>query len=90
MSVKIGDKLEATIDGVDEKGPRSAPCRRPSRGFAYFTIPGEKICGEVTARRGGELRVRVETIIEPSKDRVVPQCPMPDAVAAVPLQMIQL
>jgi len=87
MSVKIGDKLEATIDGVDEKG-RGLLRVGAKPGLAYFTIPGEKICGEVTARRGGELRVRVETIIEPSKDRVVPQCPDAGRCGGCPLQMI--
>jgi len=85
--LKIGDKFEAVIDGVDEKG-RGLLRAGAKPGLAYFTIPGEKISGEVVARNGGELRVRVETIMEPSMDRVVPQCPDAGRCGGCPWQHI--
>jgi 23S rRNA (uracil1939-C5)-methyltransferase len=85
--LKIGDKLEAMINGVDEKG-RGLLRAGAKPGLAYFTIPGEKIGGEVVARNGGELRVRVETIMEPSTDRVVPQCPDAGRCGGCPWQHI--
>jgi 23S rRNA (uracil1939-C5)-methyltransferase len=86
--LKIGDKFEATIDGVDEKG-RGLLRAGTKPGLAYFTIPGEKIGGEVTARHGGELRVRMETVIEPSPDRVTPQCSDAGRCGGCPWQMIR-
>jgi len=86
--MKIGDKFEATIDGVDEKG-RGLLKAGGKPGLAYFTIPGEKIRGEVTARRGGELRVRLEAVIEPSPDRRTPRCPDAGRCGGCPWQMIR-
>jgi 23S rRNA (uracil1939-C5)-methyltransferase len=88
MSMKIGDKLEAEITGVDEKG-RGLLKAGAKTGLAYFTIPGEKIAGEIVARRSGELRIRVEQIIAPSKDRITPSCPDVGRCGGCPWQMIR-
>lgn len=86
--MKIGDKLEAEIFGVDEKG-RGLLKAGIKTGLAYFTIPGEKIAGEIVARKSGELRIRVEQILTPSKDRIAPPCPDVGRCGGCPWQMIR-
>ena len=85
--LKIGDKLEATISGVDDKG-RGELKIKDKEGLAYFTIPGEKIAGTIAARTAGQLRIRVDAVLEASKDRVTPRCPDAGRCGGCPWQMI--
>ncbi len=87
MKYKINDKIVGFIKKTDEKG-RGVVELEGKHALAYFTIPGEKISGTVSARIGGELRVRTDAVLEPSPDRVTPRCPSAGACGGCPWQMI--
>ena len=88
MRAKIGDKIEARVAEVDEKG-RGELAIEGKAGVAYFVIPGEKIAGTITARTAGQLRVKIDAILEASKDRVAPRCPDAGSCGGCPWQMIR-
>ena len=43
--------------------------------FLPFVIPGETVDATVTESRSGFARARLDSVLTPSPDRVVPQCP---------------
>jgi len=85
--LKIGDKIEAEIEGVDPKG-RGTFKIGEKPGLSYFVIPGEKIQGSITARTKGNLRVSVEQIIKTSPDRVLPPCASAGVCGGCPWMMM--
>ena len=69
-------QIEKLVYGGD--GLARLPADERGRGktvFLPFVIPGEQVEATVTENRSGFARARLDTIVTPSPDRVVPQCP---------------
>jgi len=69
-------QIEKLVYGGD--GLARLPADAQGRGkaaFLPFVIPGETVDATVTESRPGFARARLDSVITPSLDRVVPQCP---------------
>ncbi len=69
-------QIEKLVYGGD--GLARLPADAQGRGkaaFLPFVIPGETVDATVTESRSGFARARLDSVLTPSPDRVVPQCP---------------
>ena len=69
-------QIEKLVYGGD--GLARLPADAKGRGKTVllpFVIPGEKVEASVMESRSGFARARLDSVIRPSPDRVVPQCP---------------
>ena len=68
--------IEKLVYGGD--GLARLPADASGRGktvFLPFVIPGEQVDATVVESRSGFARARLDNVLTPSPDRVVPQCP---------------
>jgi 23S rRNA (uracil1939-C5)-methyltransferase len=83
------NQLELTIESIVAGGDGLA--RRPDNRVVFVprTAPGERIEATVTEGRRQWMRARLSRVIEPSPDRVEPQCPHYDRCGGCQLQHIE-
>jgi 23S rRNA (uracil-5-)-methyltransferase RumA len=90
--MKFGERLEARIDYLDEKGRGCGPISGSDIKrlvCARNVIPGERIEGGFAGRDKRRLRLSDVNVLEASPDRVRPECPHAGICGGCSLQHIR-
>lgn len=74
--MRYGERLKLKADRFDEKGRGCGPVSDGTKiGCSRYVIPGETAEASFIGREKGRLKMAEPAILEPSPDRVKPECP---------------